>query len=164
MVSALNNYSSAGLVFKPLKERVMTSEDRAFFLAPLAMPFAVVLFTLFTDVPGLNMEAGFFSYLVSVFVITLVGLPVVYTFEFFLGYRFYRLFLKKGQINVFTLILGGVLLADIPMFMIGIFGGFSDESHNLSTAFPLFSFVGFSIGLTFWALLNKDRIVQAIKK
>ena len=128
------------------------------------MPFAVVIFTLFADVPGLNMQSGFFSYLISIIVITVVGLPVVYTFEFFLGYRFYRLFLKKGRINVFTLILGGVLLADIPMFLIGIFGGFSDEAHNLSTAFPLFSFVGFSIGLAFWALLNKNRIVQVIKK
>ena len=135
----------------------MTNEDRAFLFAPLAMPVALVVYTLVADVPGFDFQSGIMSYIGLILAITIVGLPIVYTFEFFVGYRFYRLFLKKKRINLFTLIMGGVILADLPMIMIWLFGGFSSEEISISTAFPLFTFVGFSIGLAFWFLLNPDR-------
>ena len=66
----------------------MTNENRAFILAPLAMPFAFVIYTFLADVSGFDMQAGFLSYMGSVLAITVFGLPVVYIFEFFIGYRF----------------------------------------------------------------------------
>ena len=109
------------------------------------------------------MESGFANYFGLVLAITIFGLPVVYLFEFFIGYRFYRLLLKKNRINIFSLTIGGMLIADIPMFMISIFRGFGSETYSLSTAFPLFSFIGFMIGLTFWFLLNSDKIKDRIQ-
>lgn len=132
----------------------MTNEERAFAYAPLAMPVAFITFSIVTGVSGFDMQLGLLNFLGLALAITVVGLPIVYIFGFFLGYRFYRLLLKKNRINIFTLSLGGVVLADIPIFLIWIFSGFGYQGHDLSTAFPLFSFVGFSIGLTFWYLLN----------
>ncbi|OMH31726.1 hypothetical protein [Motiliproteus sp. MSK22-1] len=141
----------------------MTRENRAFLLAPLVMPFAFIFYAFFADISGFNMESGFANYMGLVLAIVIFGLPVVYLFEFFIGYRFYRLLLKKNKINIFSLTIGGILIADIPMFMISLFRGFGSETYSLSTAFPLFSFVGFMIGLTFWFLLNIDRIQKTIR-
>ena len=132
----------------------MTSEERAFVLAPLMMPFAFTFYAFFADISGFNMQDGFISFIGSVLIIAVVGIPIVYVFEFFIGYRFYRLLLKKNRINIFSLSFGGALIADIPIFMVMPFSGFG----SVSTAFQLFSFVGFMVGLAFWFLLNIDRI------
>ena len=142
----------------------MTGENRAFIFAPLIMPFAFAFYTWAADISGFNMDSGFADYMGAMLAITILGLPVVYLFEFFIGYRFYRLFLKKGRINIYSLAIGGILIADIPMFFILLFSGFSNESLSLSTAMPLFSFVGLMIGLNFWFLLNKDQIMERFNK
>ena len=124
----------------------MTNEDRAFILAPLVTPFAFVLGAYVLD-----MQFG----IISAFVfITVFGLPIVYTIEFFLGYRFYRLFLKLKKFNIFTTLLGCMTLANIPTLFIWLFSGFGPGDISVSTIFILFSFVGFVIGLTFYLLLK----------
>lgn len=130
----------------------MTTEDRAFILAPLATPFAFVLGAYF-----LNMQFGIFS---SMLFITVFGLPIVYTIEFFLGYRFYRLLLKKKKLNILTVIIGCVLLANIPTLFIWMFSGFGSQEIPVATIFYLFSFVGVVIALTFWILLNIRHITN----
>jgi len=132
----------------------MTSEDRAILLAPLMMPFAFLPYAYFTDMSGFNMEDGFLTYIASAVFIVFVGIPVVYLYEFFIGYRFYRLLLKKKRVNIFSLSFGGAFVADIPILMVMPFSGYS----GVSVAFELFSFVGFMVGLAFWCLLNLDRI------
>lgn len=130
----------------------MTREDRAFLVAPLITPFAFVFGIAFTD-----MEMDFTSYISAFLVITIVGLPIVYTIEFFIGYRFYRLFLKKKKANIFTVTGGGVILANLPTIFIATFGQFGKQMHDLTMIFPLFSFVGFMIGLAFWFLVNSNQ-------
>jgi hypothetical protein len=140
----------------------MNAENRALIFAPLMMPFAFIFYAFFTDVPGFNMETGILNFIASVVTVVIVGLPVVYLYEFFIGYRFYQLLVKKNRVNIFSLTLGAVIIADIPMFMILLAGGGGEDS--LSTALQLFSFVGFMIGLTFWVLLNLDELRQKIGK
>jgi hypothetical protein len=87
---------------------------------------------------------------------------VAYLYEFFIGMRFYQLLVKKGRVNIVTLTLGGVLVADIPMLLIWpLTGGGGTISFALTV--QLFSFVGFMIGLNFWVLLNFERIRDAFK-
>ena len=136
----------------------MTNEDRAFVLAPLMMPFAFLPYAFFADLSGFNMQDGLMKYIASAVFIVFVGIPIVYLYEFFIAYRFYRLLLKKNRINIFSLSLGCALIADIPIFMIMPFSGFG----SVSMPFQLFSFVGFMVGLTFWFLLNLDRIRKSI--
>lgn len=130
----------------------MTREDRAFLMAPLVTPFAFVVGIAFTD-----MEMNLASYISAFLAITIIGLPIVYTIEFFIGYRFYRLFLKKKKANIVTITGGGVILANLPTIFIATFGQFGDQMHDLSMIFPLFSFVGFMIGLAFWFLINNGQ-------
>lgn len=141
----------------------MTNENRAFILAPLMMPFAFLSYAFFADIPGFNMQDGFIDYLGSALIIVIIGIPIVYLYEFFIGYRFYRLLLKKNRINIFSLSIGGALIADIPLFMIMPFSWLSSEPGDLLMPLQLFSFVGFMIGLTFWFLLNFDRIRKNTK-
>lgn len=128
----------------------MTREDRAFVLAPLMMPFAFLGYAYFADISGFNFDNGFWGYIGGVVIIILGGIPVVYLYEFFIAYRFYRLLLKKNRVNIFSLSFGGALIADIPILMVMPFSGY----EGVATAFELFSFVGFMVGLTFWYLLN----------
>jgi hypothetical protein len=64
------------------------------------------------------MQDGFLTFIGLFFGIALVGLPIVYIYEFFIGFRFYQLLSKKKRVNIFTLTLGGVLIAAFPMFLI----------------------------------------------
>jgi len=129
----------------------MTYEDRAFVLAPLSMPFAFLSCAWFLGLSGLTLEQGVLNYLATVAIIIIGGMPVVYLYEFFIAYRFYRLLLKKGKVNVFSLSLGGALIADIPILMVMPFSGYD----GVATAFTLFGFSGFVVGLTFWVLLKR---------
>lgn len=128
----------------------MTNEDRAFVFAPLMMPFAFLSYALLTDMSGFNLENGLLSYIGSVLIVVIFGIPVVYLYEFFIAYRFYRLLLKKKRVNVFSLSVGGAFIANIPIFMVMPFSGY----EAIATTFQLFSFIGFMVGLTFWYLLN----------
>jgi len=129
----------------------MTYEDRAFVLAPLSMPFAFLSCAWFLGLSGFTLEEGVLSYLASVAIIIVGGMPVVYLYEFFIAYRFYRLLLKKGKVNIFSLAFGGALIANIPILMVMPFSGYS----AVETAFILFGFSGFVVGLTFWTLLKR---------
>jgi len=129
----------------------MTYEDRAFILAPLSMPFAFLSCAWFLGLSGLTLDEGVLNYLATVAIIIVGGMPVVYLYEFFIAYRFYRLLLKKGKVNVFSLSFGGALIANIPILMVMPFSGYD----GVATAFKLFGFSGFVVGLTFWLLLKQ---------
>ncbi|MEZ5524249.1 MAG: hypothetical protein R3E62_04675 [Pseudomonadales bacterium] len=137
----------------------MTYEDRAFVLAPLAMPFAFLSYAWFLGLSGFTLDQGLMSYLGTVLIIIIGGLPVVYVYEFFIAYRFYRLLLKKGKINIFSIVFGAALMADIPILMIMPFKGFT----SVSVAFQLFTFTGMAVGLTFWILLKRGERKAAHK-
>src|SRR3990167_9187832 len=97
---------------------MMKNETRALGFAPLIMPFAFSFYAFIADIPGFNMQDGFLSFIGLFFGIALVGLPVVYIYEFFIVFRFYQLLSKKKRVNILTLTLGGVLSADFPIFLI----------------------------------------------
>ncbi|MEH6471339.1 MAG: hypothetical protein V7752_08815 [Halopseudomonas sp.] len=140
----------------------MKNENRALMLAPLITPFAFSFYAFIAGMSGFNMNEGVLTFIGLFFVICLISLPVAYLYEFFIGYRFYRLLSKKKRVNIYTLALGGVFVADIPMLLIWpMAGGGSSISFYLT--FQLFSFVGFMIGLSFWVLLNLDRLRSNIK-
>lgn len=144
------------MIVREYNEKTMTSEERAFICAPLATPFAFVAFVSISGASGFDMG---FNAISSFLFITVFGLPIVYTIEFFLGYRFYRLFLKLNKLNIFSITFGGMILANIPTLFIWMFSGFSgDKEIHVATIFALFSFVGFTIGITFWLLLNWDQM------
>lgn len=140
----------------------MTNEARALGYAPLILPFAFCSYAYFADVSGFNMDEGPMVALGLFLAITLVGLPVAYIYEFFIGYRFYQLLVKKNRVNFWTLTLGAVLVADIPMlFVLPVAGRASQVGYSLT--FQLFSFVGLMIGLNFWFLLNYERIRDRLR-
>ncbi|MDO9321968.1 MAG: hypothetical protein Q7U01_10085, partial [Pseudomonas sp.] len=90
------------------------------------------------------------------------GLPVAYLYEFFIGMRFYQLLAKKNRVNIVTLTLGGVLVADIPMLLIWPLAN-GEGSVSFAVTVQLFSFVGFMIGLNFWVLLNFESLRDRVK-
>ena len=141
----------------------MKNENRALAYAPLITPFAFAFYAFFADLPGFNMQQGFWTFIGLFIGIVLVGLPVAYVYEFFIGLRFYQLLAKKQRVNIFTLALGGVFVADIPMLLIW---PLTDSGGSVSFAMTvqLFSFVGFMIGLNFWALLNYENLRDNCKR
>ena len=141
----------------------MKNENRALAFSPLITPFAFAFYAYFADVSGFNMQEGFWTFIGLFIGIVLVGLPVAYVYEFFIGFRFYQLLKKKQRVNIFTLALGGVLVADIPMLLIWPLAD-SSGSVSFGMTVQLFSFVGFMIGLTFWVLLNYERLRDNLKR
>ena len=140
----------------------MKNENRALGFAPLIMPFAFSFYAFLADIPGFNMDDGLLTFIGLFLGITLIGLPVVYIYEFFIGFRFYQLLSKKKRVNFLTLTLGGVFVADIPMLLIWPLVGGSG-AVSFSETLQLFSFVGFMIGLNFWVLLNFERLRDTLK-
>jgi hypothetical protein len=141
---------------------MMKNETRALGFAPLIMPFAFSFYAFFADLPGFNMQDGFLTFIGLFFGIALVGLPIVYIYELFVGFRFYQLLSKKKRVNIFTLTVGGVLIADFPIFLIWPLTG-GAGTVSFAVTFQLFSFIGFMIGLNFWALLNFERLRDYVK-
>jgi hypothetical protein len=141
----------------------MKNENRALAFSPLITPFAFTFYAWFADIPGFNMQDGFWTFIGLFIGIVLVGLPVAYIYEFFIGFRFYQLLSKKNKVNLFSLTLGGMLVADIPMLLIW---PLADGGGKVSFAMTvqLFSFVGFMIGLTFWSLLNYERLRESARR
>ncbi len=141
----------------------MKNENRALGLAPLILPFAFCFYAFIADIPGFNMDGGFLNFIGLFLAITLIGLPVAYIYEFFIGFRFYQLLAKKQRVNIFTLTLGGIFIADIPMLLIWpLAGGEGTISFGLTV--QLFSFVGFMIGLNFWLILNYEILRNNFKR
>ena len=64
--------------------------------------------------------------------------------------------------NIFTLTLGGVFVADIPMLLIWPLAQ-GKGTVDFSVTVQLFSFVGFMIGLNFWVLLNYEQLRDRVK-
>lgn len=139
----------------------MKNENRALGFAPLILPFAFCFYAFVADVPGFNLDAGLWTFIGLFLSITVIGLPVAYLYEFFIGFRFYQLLAKKARVNIFTLSLGGVLVADFPLFLIWPLVG-AKGAASFALTVQLFSFVGFMIGLNFWLLLNFERIRDAL--
>ncbi len=141
----------------------MISENKALGLAPMIAPFAFAFFAYFADISGFNMDEGFLKFLTLFVGLFLVSLPFAYVYMFFIGYRFYQLLCKKKRVNLFTLSLGGIFVADIPMLLLWPFAN-DEGSISFYLIFQLFSFVGFMIGLNFWFLLNYERIKAKLFK
>jgi hypothetical protein len=141
----------------------MKNENRALGFAPLILPFAFCFYAFMADIPGFNMDGGLLSFIGYFFAITLIGLPVAYIYEFFIGFRFYQLLVKKQRVNLLTLTLGGVLVADIPMLLIWPLAG-GEGTIGFGLTVQLFSFVGFMIGLNFWLLLNYETLRATFKR
>lgn len=135
----------------------MKNESRALALAPLITPFAFVVFAFYTGISGFNMDQGFWTFIGLFLGMAIASIPVAYLYMFFLGYRFYRLLVKKQRVNFLTLTLGGMFVADIPMLLIWPLAEVSGSISFYQT-FQLFTFVGLMIGLNFWLLLNWDEL------
>jgi hypothetical protein len=140
----------------------MKNENRALAYAPLIMPFAFTLYAYFAGISGFDMQEGLLTFISLFFGTVVVGLPVAYLYEFFIGMRFYQLLAKKNRVNIFTLALGGIFVADIPMLLIWPLTS-SAGTVSFSVTVQLFSFVGFMIGLNFWLLLNYERLRDSLK-
>ena len=140
----------------------MKNENRALAYAPLIMPFAFTGYAFFAGISGFDMQEGLSTFLTLFLGTIIAGLPVAYLYEFFIGMRFYQLLAKKNRVNIFTLTLGGVFVADIPMLLIWPLAN-GDGAVSFSVTVQLFSFVGFMIGLNFWVLLNYERLRDGLK-
>ena len=138
------------------------NDSKALALAPLITPFAFSFYAYFADISGFNMDQGILTFIGFFLGVSLASIPVAYLYMFFIGYRFYRLILKKKRLNIYTLTLGGVFVADIPMLLIWPMAEASGTTGFYLT-FQLFSFVGFMVGLNFWVLLNFDRLRDNVK-
>lgn len=135
------------------------TENKALALAPLITPFALSFYAFFADIPVFNMDEGIIAFIRLFLGISFSSIPVAYIYMFFIGGRFYGLFKKKKCLNFFTIILGSVFIADIPMLFIWPMS--TGKSFYLTL--QLFSFVGFMIGLNFWFLSNFDRLRNKVK-
>lgn len=140
----------------------MKNENRALAYAPLIMPFAFTGYAFFAGVSGFDMQEGLSTFITLFLGTIIAGLPVAYLYEFFIGMRFYQLLAKKDRVNIFTLTLGGVFVADIPMLLIWPLAQ-GKGTVDFSVTVQLFSFVGFMIGLNFWVLLNYEQLRDRVK-
>lgn len=140
----------------------MKNESRALAWAPLITPFAFALYAFFADISGFNMDEGVLTYLGLFLGMTIASLPVAYIYEFFIGYRFFRLLVKKNRVNFYTLTLGGVFVADIPLLITWPVTLVND-AISFNVPLQLFSFVGLMIGLNFWVLLNFEDLRDYLK-
>lgn len=141
----------------------MKNENRALAFAPLIMPFAFTGYAFFAGISGFDMQEGLLTFFLLFLGTVVAGLPVAYLYEFFIGMRFYQLLAKKNRVNIFTLTLGGVLVADIPMLLIWPLAN-GEGSVSFAVTAQLFSFVGFMIGLNFWVLLNFESLRDNLKR
>lgn len=140
----------------------MKNENRALAFAPLIMPFAFTGYAYFAGISGFNMQEGYSTFFLLFLGTIVAGLPVAYLYEFFIGMRFYQLLLKMGRVNIVTLALGGVFVADIPMLLIWPLAH-GKGTVDFAVTVQLFSFVGLMIGLNFWALLNYESLRDKLK-
>ncbi len=140
----------------------MKNENRALAFAPLIMPFAFTGYAYFAGISGFNMQEGYSTFFLLFLGTIVAGLPVAYLYEFFIGMRFYQLLLKMGRVNIVTLALGGVFVADIPMLLIWPLAH-GKGTVDFAVTVQLFSFVGLMIGLNFWALLNYESLREKLK-
>jgi len=135
----------------------MTSEKMALILAPITVPFTFV-----SGISGFDMQRGLLDYLEIVMLIAIFSLPVAYTVEIAIGVPIYLLFKKAGLVNFFTLVLGGVLVASVPLVLLWGFGVYNGEEHKLVSIAPIFSFIGAVVGFVFWLVLNFRHITKPV--
>ena len=140
----------------------MKNENRALAFAPLIMPFAFTGYASFAGISGFNMQEGLLTFFLLFLGTIVAGLPVAYLYEFFIGMRFYQLLAKKNRVNIVTLTLGGVFVADIPMLLIWPLAN-GEGSVSFAVTVQLFSFVGFMVGLNFWVLLSFESLRDRVK-
>ena len=134
------------------------TENKALALAPLITPFAFTFYAYMADVPGFNMDSGFLDFIGLFLGLTLAAIPVAYIYMFFIGGKFYGMLKRKRQVNFFTLTLGSVFVANIPMLLIWP----ASQGDEFYLTLQLFTFVGFMVGLHCWFLLNLDKFKARI--
>ncbi len=130
------------------------TENKAIGLAPLITPFALALYGFLTDMSGFNFDDGIISFITLFIGFSLSSIPVAYIYMFFIGGRLYGIFKRKRWLNFYTIVLGSIFIADIPMLLIFPFA----TGDSFYSTVQLFSFVGFMVGLNYWFLSNLDRL------
>ena len=136
------------------------TENKALGLAPLITPFALSFYGVFTHMSGFNLDEGIISFITLFIGISLSSIPVAYIYMFFIGGRLYGIFKRKKWLNFYTIILGSIFIADIPMLLIWPFA--AEKSFYLTV--QLFSFVGFMVGLNYYFLSHYDQFRNKIKR
>lgn len=129
------------------------TENKALALAPLITPFAFTFCAYMLDVPGFNMDNGLLEFLGLFVGLTLAAIPVAYIYMFFIGGKFWGMIKRRKMVNFFTIVLGSIFVADIPMLLIWPV----TQGDDFYLTLKLFSFVGLMVGLNCWFLLNLDR-------
>jgi len=94
------------------------TENKALALAPLITPFAFTFYAYISDVPGFNMDSGILDFIGLFIGLSLAAIPVAYIYMFFIGGKFYGMLKRRKRVNIFTLTLGSIFVADIPMLLI----------------------------------------------
>ncbi len=126
------------------------TEKVAFATAPLVTPLAFVI-----GITGLQMKYGIVDFFETVLLIAVFSLPVAYLITYTLGLIAYKTFKKKNLINPMTLIFGSIAIANTPLIIIWLLGGYEQKIESLINSMQLFSFIGLSIALVF-LLLSKQ--------
>ncbi|PCH97087.1 MAG: hypothetical protein COB83_03285 [Gammaproteobacteria bacterium] len=129
------------------------TENKALALAPLITPFAFTFYAYISDVPGFNMDSGILDFIGLFIGLSLAAIPVAYIYMFFIGGKFYGMLKRRKRVNIFTLTLGSIFVADIPMLLIWPI----TQGDEFYLTLQLFSFVGLTVGLNCWLLLNLDK-------
>ncbi len=133
----------------------MKSEKLAFYVAPLAVPFAFLL-----GISGFDMQYGILDYLSNLLLIAFFSLPIAYIIELVVGLPIYLLFKKLGLINFTTLFLGSIVVSCSPLLLLWLVGAYDGEEYKLAATLPVFAFIGAVTGLTFWLTLNLHHIMR----
>jgi hypothetical protein len=136
------------------------TENKAIGLAPLITPFALAFYGFLTNMSGFNFDNGIVSFITLFIGFSLSSIPVAYLYMFFIGGRLYGIFKRKRWLNFYTIILGSIFIADIPMLLIFPFA----TGDSFYATLQLFSFVGFMVGLNYWFLSNLDRLRNIVSK
>ncbi|MCW8865941.1 MAG: hypothetical protein OQK09_10015 [Colwellia sp.] len=136
------------------------TENKALALAPLITPFAFTFCAYILDVPGFNMDNGLLDFIGLFFGLTLAAIPVAYIYMFFIGGKFWGMLKRRKIVNFFTITLGSIFVADIPMLLIWPV----TQGDDFYLTLKLFSFVGLMVGLNCWFLINLDKFKARFKK
>lgn len=127
----------------------MNKERAAFIVAPLTTPITFVTFLV-----GRDFNWDFFDLAETILMMAVFCIPVAYVIAFAFGLPLYLFFKKRDLINIFTLSIGAIFVANLPLLLLWLVGVYAGETHKLVNIIPGISFIGFVVGLTFWAILN----------
>jgi len=127
----------------------VTKERIAFILAPLTTPITFVMTLVGTD-----FNWDFLDLFETILMMAIFCIPVAYVIAFAFGLPLYIFFKKYDLINFYTLTIGAIFVANLPLILLWLFGAYESETHKLLKIAPVMSIIGFVVGFTFWAILN----------